>query len=209
MMPCVPLLVGCALSQKPKISFVRFRPGQGSTVAVFCMSNSAAQPFTFLGNRPVEPLFLLRVPTTSGTQLYAGKFLPWVVATVPASLVLEPGAAIEFEVFPEEAHDYSSAALDPSSRFQVGIDLERGTPEECVKRWLRSQRFQQLNARYPGRTDPMPYVSGIKFLRVWSPVVRASPNEPPNESAASQRGIRALSHVGRPCPPLPERHRLS
>jgi hypothetical protein len=205
---CVPLLVGCAVTQKPTISFVRFRPGQGSAIAVFRMSNSAAQPLTFLGNRPAEPLYLLGVPTGSGRQVYAGNFLPWAVPTVPASLVLEPGAAIEFEVSPKEAHAYyPSAAVDVGRRFQVGIDFERGTPEESVKRWLRSQRFRQLNARYPGRTDSVPYVSEINLQRVWSAVVSASPNQPPNKSAAGKRGIRVLFHARRPSPALPERRR--
>ncbi len=101
-----------AIGPRPRISFLGFREAPQGRVAIFMITNSSTEEFTFTGSRLDMPDYRYRATGTSGSSGWGFRLFS-----------IRPHSAIKFEAVP------------PSPRpFRVGVRFERGSRDDYMRR---------------------------------------------------------------------------
>jgi hypothetical protein len=146
----VAMMIGVWLHthSKPSIIILGARQEWGRSVWTFRINNAGSSTFSFLGNGPTEPGYVCRMLSPSGreTLLYSPNMNISAIGSVPAMYSLRPHSSLDLRVDPAEVQGIGPWDSPLGVPFVVGIYLERGTPDECLRR-CRQGTFERVRLR--------------------------------------------------------------
>ena len=189
------------IHSKPSIIFLGARQERGRSVWTFRINNAGSSTFSFLGNGPAQPGYVCRMLSPSGRRilLYSPNMNISAIGSVPAMFSLRPHSSLDFRVDPAEVQGYGG---DPplGVPFVVGIYLERGTPDECLRR-CRQGTFERVRLRVLCWLSVVLHRSVGEFYWTWSEPARVGLSVQEIEPM-SGRPIRLVLYLS-PCSALP------